>query len=114
MRPAVRQLSQVSPCRYAWGSLSGRRDNCVIADWAELEWFDGNNSYIMESMQQVDNLEEFARRISTDFHAMGHNMVGEHCRDSPNPDNLGVMAYSEVSARYNYQVLVGDINGLTL
>ena len=86
----------------------------MIENMAELEWFDGNNSYIMESMQQVDNLEEFARRISTDFHAMGHNMVGEHCRDSPNPDNLGVMAYSEVSARYNYQVIVGDINWLTL
>ena len=89
--------------RYAWQDLAGRKDDCRLEEEdqsAQLEMLDRRHNTVMQAMNHLHSLEEFAEVItSEDYHADGHLIVSRGCKDLPGPYTEGVMSFSEVSAR---------------
>ena len=85
--------------------MVGRKDNCKMQEHPDgdekLELFDGLHSEVMQAMQDIDgkDLEKFADIMCGLYHTRGHLNVGELCTDSTNPDDDGVMGFTQTSAR---------------
>ena len=87
--------------RYAWEGLGGRIDNCMLEESqpSELAELEDKHRDVMNVMQREDNEEHFLTYLETQYHSLGHMLVSSACSRH---ETHGVMAFSEVSARWDF------------